>query len=64
MGVDLRTRAKGEARRKKCRLSIIMKNKAFQKNCMKVGVKKLLRAGMVSARTWRVHGVGIAPTVR
>ena len=45
---------KEQARRKKCKLrfSIIKKYKAFQKNCMKVGVKKLLRAGMVPARTW------------
>ena len=38
--------------------------KAFQKNYMKVVVNKLLRAGMVPARTWRVHAVGIAPTER
>ena len=31
---------------------IIKKNNAFQKNYMKVGVKKLLRAGMMPARTW------------
>ena len=31
---------------------------------MKVGVKKLLRAGMMPARTWRVHAVGMAPTER
>ena len=31
---------------------------------MKEGVKQLLRAGMVPARTWRVHAVGIAPTGR
>ena len=67
-GVDLRTSvgrfgANGKAREKKCkvRFSIIKKNKAFQKNCMKVGVKKLLRAGMVPARTWRVHAVGRHP---
>ena len=60
LGVDLRTRvkrlgAKEKARRKKCKLrfSIIKKKKAFQKNYMKVGVKKLLRAGMMPARTWR-----------
>ena len=29
---------------------------------MKVGVKKLLRAGMVPARTWGVHAVVTAPT--
>ena len=60
LGVDLRTRvktlgAKEQARRKKCRLSfsIITKNKAFHKNHTKVGVKKLLRADMVPARTRR-----------
>ena len=71
LGVDLRPKvkklgAKEQARRKKCKLtfSIIKKNKAFQKSYMKVGVKKLLRAGMVPARTWRVHAVEIAPTER
>ena len=70
-GVDLRTRAKRlrakeKARRKKCkvRFSILKKNKAFQKNYMKVGVKKLLRAGMMPARTWRGHVVGMSPTER
>ena len=29
---------------------------------MKVYVKKLLRAGMMPARTWRLPGVGMAPT--
>ena len=33
------------------RLSLIKKNKALHKNYMK-GVKKLLRAGMMPARTW------------
>ena len=62
LGVDLRTRvkrlgAKEKARRKKCkvRFSIINKDKAFQKKYMKVGVKKLLRAGMMPARTWRAR---------
>ena len=52
---------KEKARRKKCkvRFSHIKKNKAVQKNCMKVMVKKLLRAGMVRARTWRMHAVGM-----
>ena len=40
------------------------KNKVFQKNYVKVGVKKLLRAGVVPARTWGVHAVGIAPAER
>ena len=71
LGVDLRTRvkrlgAKEKARRKKCkvRFSLIKKNKALQKNNMKVVVKKLLRAGIVPARTWRVHAVGLVPTER
>ena len=69
LGVDLRTRvrrlgAKEEARRMKCKLrfSTIKKNKAFQKKCMKVCVKNLFGAGMVPARTWRIHAVGRAPT--
>ena len=40
------------------------KNKALRKNYVKVGVKKLLRAGMVPASTWGVHAVGMAPTER
>ena len=71
LGVDLRTRVKKlgtkeEAGRKKCkvRFSFIKKNKAFQKSYMKVGVKKLLRAGMMPARTWGVHAVEMAPTER
>ena len=73
LGVDLGTKvkrlgAKEKARRKKCnvRFSLIKKNKAFQKNYMKVEVrvKKLLRAGMMPARTWGVHAVGMAPTER
>ena len=31
---------------------------------MKVVVKKLLRAGMMPARTWRAHAVGMSPTER
>ena len=71
IGVDLRTRvkslgAKSKARRKKCkvRFSLVKKNKAFQKKYMKAGVKKLLRAGMMPARTWEVHAVVMAPTER
>ena len=71
LGVDLRTKVKSlgvkeKARRKKCkvRFSLIKKNKAFQKNCMKVGVKKVLRAGMMPARTWGVHAVWMARTGR
>ena len=46
------------------RFSVIKKNKAFQKSYMKVGVKKPLCAGMMPARTWGVHAVGMAPTER
>ena len=67
LGVDLRTRVKNlgareKARRKKCRIgvSITEKNRVFQTYYMKVGVKKLSRAGMGPARTWRVHAVEIA----
>ena len=69
--MDLRTRvnklgAKEKARRKKCkvRFSIIKKKKTFRKNYMKMGVKKLLRAGMIPARTWGTHAVGMSPTER
>ena len=55
LGLDLSTRvkrlgAKEKARSKKCkvRFSIIKKKKVFRKNYMKVGVKKLLRAGMMT----------------
>ena len=68
LGVDLRTRvkklgAKEKARRKKCRVgfSLIKKKKAFQKSYMKVGVEKLLRAGMMPARTWGVMRWGGLP---
>ena len=71
LGVDLRTRvrrlgAKEKARRKKykVRFSLVKKNKVFERSYMKVGVKKLLRAGMVPARTRRVHAVGVVPTDR
>ena len=63
LGVDLGTRVvrakKKKARRKKCkvRFSVMKNNKAFQKSYMKVGIKKLLRAGLIPARTWRVHAV-------
>ena len=36
----------------------------FQKSYMKVGVEKLLRAGMMPARTWRVHAVEMSLTER
>ena len=70
-GVDLRTSvgrlgANGKAREKKCkvRFSIIKKNKAFQKNCMKVGVKKLLRAGHGASKDVESSCSGKAPTER
>ena len=68
-GVNLRTRqlgAKVEERRKKCdvRFSLIRKNRAFQKNYMRTGVRKLLRTGLVTARAWGGRTVGIATTER
>ena len=36
----------------------------FQRSHMKVGVKKLSRAGVVPARTWRVHAKGWLLTER
>ena len=44
--------------------SLIKKNEVFQKNNMKVGVKKFLRMCLVPARAWSAHAVGIAPTGR
>ena len=55
----MRLGVKEKAKRKKweMRFSLIKENKAFQKSYMEMGVKKLIRAGMVPARTWRVHAV-------
>ena len=57
LGVYLTARAemlgaKEEARRRTCKVgfSIIKKNKAFQKDYMKVGVKKLLCAGIDASK--------------
>ena len=69
--VDSRTRVKRlgaeeKARRKKCKemFSLTKKNKAFPNSYMKVGVKKLLRAGMMPARAWGIQAVGMSPTER
>ena len=57
--------AKEKARRKKCKVRFsLLKKKAFQKSYMKVGVKKLLREGMMPARTWGVHAAEMAPAER
>ena len=55
---------KEEARRKRCtvRISLIRKNKTFQKSYMKIAVRKLLTTGLVLARASRGQAVGIAPT--
>ena len=42
----------------------LKENKASQKSYMKVGVKKLLRVGMMPVRTWGAHAVGMSPTER
>ena len=66
-GVDLRNESKEvgnqrkrEGRSARCDSRLPKKNNFFQKNYMKVGAKKLLRAGMVPARTWEVHALGMA----
>ena len=60
LGVDLRTRAKQlgakeKTRKKKCdlRFSVVKRDRVFQKNCMRIGARKLLRMGLVLARVWR-----------
>ena len=57
---------KEKTRRKKwkVRFSLLKRNEAFQKSYMKVGVKKLLRAGMMPARTWGAHAVEMCLTRR
>ena len=59
-GVDLRTRtqqlgAKEMARTNKCdvRFSFAVRYRVFQKNYMRIGVRKLLGMGLVLARVWR-----------
>ena len=71
LGVDLRTKVKKFRGKRKSEDEVMQgevlthkENKAFQKNYVKVGVKKLLSAGMMPARTWGVHAVGMAPTER
>ena len=46
------------------RFSRVKKNTAFQKSYVLVGVKNLLRAGMMSARLWGVHAVVMSRTER
>ena len=72
LGVDLGTieenlgaKAKSEQKEVQSEIrSLFKKREAFRKNCVKVEAKKLLRAGMVPAKTWRVHAVGMAQTER
>ena len=56
-GFGTRTRqlgAKEKARRKMCdvRFSLIRDNRVFQENYMRIGVRKLLRVGLVRAGVW------------
>ena len=46
------------------RFSLIKKNRAFQKNYMKAGVKKLFRPGVMPARIWGAQTVDMSPTER
>ena len=70
-GVDLRTRtkqlgAKGKTRRKKCDVKFAgtTRNRVVQNNYVRIGVRKLLRMGLVPARVWSIEAVGIGPTER
>ena len=44
------------------RFSIARRHRVFQKNYMRIGARKLLRIGFVSAGRWRGQAVGIALT--
>ena len=64
----MRTRTKQlganeKARRKKChvRFSIAKGTRVFQKDCMRIGVMKLLRMGLVPAKVWGGQAVDISP---
>ena len=54
LGVDWRTRTK--------QLGAKEKNRVFQQNFLRIGVRKLLRMGWVLARVWGGQAVGISPT--
>ena len=71
LGVYLKTRVKRleekeKAKRNKCKVKFsFIKKKHISKKKKKIhesGVNKLLRAGMMPARAWRIHTVGMAPT--
>ena len=71
LGVDLRTRteqlgATEKSRRKKCevRFSLIRNTGIFQESCIRTGVRKLLRTGLVPARVRGGQAVGMARTNR
>ena len=64
LGVDLRTETKqlegereGEEEKVRCEVLAQRKNRVFQKNCMRTGVRKLPRLGLVLAGVWRGHAV-------
>ena len=72
LGVDLRTRvkrlgAKEKARRKKCkeRFSLIKKNKAHQKNNMKVGGQEVATKGYGTSKSMEsAYSGDLTPTER
>ena len=67
LGVDLRTRVKRQGAKEKAMRNVrfsLIKKKKIQKNYIKVGVKKLFRAGVMLARTWEARAVRLAPTER
>ena len=47
-----------------CEILRYKENLGFQKNCTRIGVRKLLRMGLVPARAWEGQADGIAPTER
>ena len=72
LGVDLRTRVergweqknKREERSAQLDSRLSRRIKHFKKSYMNLSVKKLLRAGMVPARTWGLQAVDMARTER
>ena len=55
-----------ESEKKRCnvRSSLIKTNRIFRKTFLTIGVRKLLRTGLVLARAWAGQAVGVAPTER
>ena len=61
-GVDLRTRTMQVGATCDVRFFGARRNRALQKNYVRIGVGKLLRMGLVFARRWREQAVDISAT--